>query len=75
MSNPCIRCGKPRIDGESWERKIGISVITCTKTICPDPACQKILDEMIADRIAKNNLMIENKAKAKLAREKAVATA
>lgn len=73
MSNPCIRCGKQRIDGKSWKGKSGISIITYTKTSCPDAQCQKILDQAIADRIAKNDLMIKNKAEAKLAREKLLA--
>lgn len=58
MNNPCIRCGKQRIDGKSWKGKIGISSITYTLTICPDPGCQKIVDQGIADKKA-----------AKLARE------
>lgn len=73
MSNPCIRCGKERLDGKTWTGKSGTSIITYTNTICPDAACQKILDKTIADRIAKNELMIKNKAEAKLAREKQLA--
>lgn len=73
MSNPCIRCGKERIDGKSWKEKNGISIITHTKTICPDSQCQKLVDKAIADRIAKNELMLRNKAEAKLAREKFLA--
>lgn len=73
MSNPCIRCGKERIDGKTWQGKVGTSVITYTKTVCPDSACQKILDKTIADRIAKNDLMIKEKLEAKLAREKLIA--
>jgi len=70
MSNPCIRCGTERIDGKSWKEKSGTSFVFYTKTICPDSACQKALDKSIAERIAKNELMIKNKAEAKLAREK-----
>lgn len=70
MDNPCIRCGTPRIDGKSWKEKSGNSFVFYTKTICPDRACQKILDQETADRIAKNELMLKNKAEAKLAREK-----
>lgn len=73
MSNPCIRCGKQRIDGKSWKGKSGNSIVTYTKTICPDSECQKLLDKAIAERIAKNELMIKNKAEAKLAREKLLA--
>lgn len=70
MINPCFKCGKERIDGKTWKGKVGISVITYTKTICPDSKCQRILDKEIADRIAKTELMLKNKAEAKLAREK-----
>lgn len=75
MSNPCVRCGKERIDGKSWKGKIGISVLTYTSTICPDRACQKIVDKGIADRQAKSALLIKEKAEAKLAREKLLAVA
>lgn len=68
MSNPCIRCGQERIDGKTWQGKNGASVIVYTKTICPDPVCQRALDKLIAERIAKNELMIKHKAEAKLAR-------
>ncbi|TSC86262.1 MAG: hypothetical protein G01um10147_974 [Microgenomates group bacterium Gr01-1014_7] len=74
MSNPCIKCGKQRIDGKSWKEKSGNSTIFYTKTICPDSACQKLLDQETADRIAKNELILKNKAEAKLAREKLLAS-
>lgn len=75
MSNPCSECGKERIDGKTWKGKVGISVITYTQTICPDPECQKIVDRKTADRKAKSDLLAKGKMEAKLAREKAVATA
>ncbi len=74
MSNPCINCGKERIDGKTWKGKIGISVITYTQTICPDPKCQKIVDQRTADRKAKSELLAKGKQEAKLAREKLMAT-
>lgn len=47
--NPCIRCGKQRVDGKSWKEKIenhfGTSYITHTETVCPDKECQKIVEE------------------------------
>ena len=73
MNNPCIRCGTERIDGKTWKEKSGISIITHTKTFCPDAECQKIIDKINADRVAKNDLMLKNKADAKLAREKLLA--
>ncbi len=74
MSNPCVRCGKERLDGKSWKEKAGTSVITYIQTFCPDSECQKIVEKGIADRIAKNELLLRNKAKAKLEREKLLAT-
>lgn len=71
MNNPCIRCGKQRINGKISKEKVGASEITYTQTICPDPECQKIVDEGIAERKAKTAFLTEERAKSKLAREKA----
>lgn len=73
MNNPCIECGKQRIDGKTWKGKVGISVVTYSQTLCPDPACQKIVDKAIADRRAKSALLSQARAEAKLAKEKLLA--
>lgn len=73
MNNPCIRCGKQRIDGKSWKDKTGLFAITYTKTICPDSECQKIVDQSIADKKAKSDNLIKIKEENKLAREKLLA--
>jgi len=73
MSNPCVRCGKERIDGKTWKGKAGASVVTYTLTICPDSECQKIVDKAAADRKAKSEKLINDKVKAKLEREKLMA--
>lgn len=73
MSNPCVRCGKQRVDGKSWEGKVGASVVTYTLTVCPDPACQKQVDQAIAERKAKTASLLKAKEEAKLAREKLLA--
>lgn len=70
MQNPCIECGKERVDGKSWKGKVGAAVVTYTQTLCPDPSCQKIVDKAIADRKEKSLLLIKKKLEAKLAREK-----
>lgn len=75
MSNPCIECGKERIDGKTWQGKVGASLITYTLTICPDPDCQKIVDKKAADRKAKTALLAKEKMEAKLARSKLLAAA
>lgn len=58
------------MDGKTWKQKIGSSVVTHTLTICPDPACQKIVDKGIADRKEKSANLIKKKLEAKLAKEK-----
>ncbi len=73
MSNPCIRCGKQRIDGKSWKSNSGNSIITHTQTICPDSACQQIVDRGTAERKEKAELILRKKDEAKLAREKMLA--
>lgn len=49
MSNTslCIRCGKQRIIGKIWKEKINGSLVTYTQTVCPDPECQKIVEEQL----------------------------
>lgn len=49
ISNPCIRCGKQRKIARIWKENLvtmrGNTVITHTQTVCPDKACQKIVDD------------------------------
>lgn len=49
MTNLCVRCGKQRIVSREWQEEIknsaGVSVVTFTQTVCPDSACQKIVEE------------------------------
>lgn len=51
ISNPCIRCGKQRIDKKSWKEKLvshfGVSYIVHTETVCPDKQCQIIVQEKL----------------------------
>lgn len=51
ISNPCVRCGKQRIDKKTWKEKIeshfGVSYITHTETICPDKECQILVQEKL----------------------------
>ncbi len=46
-NTPCIRCGKIRIEGKSWTEYIETSRTTYTLTVCPDPKCQKIVEEQL----------------------------
>lgn len=70
MLNPCIQCGKERVDSKAWKEKSGASVVTHTLTICPDSTCQRIVNKGIADRQEKSANLIKKKLEAKLAKEK-----
>ncbi|MCL5784875.1 MAG: hypothetical protein M1142_06010 [Patescibacteria group bacterium] len=73
MSNPCINCGKERVDGKTWEEKIGATVVIHTQTVCPDSECQKLVDKAIAERKSKTASLLKAKAAAK-AKAKLLAT-
>lgn len=64
-SNPCIRCGKERIDLKSWQETVmnfmGTSVITYTETVCADPECQKIVEKNFEIQRKKRELFEKNK--------------
>jgi hypothetical protein len=46
----CIRCGKARIFSKSWDEQVGSSKIVYTITVCPDPVCQKKVEELLKDK-------------------------
>ena len=50
QTTPCIRCGKDRIISKTWTEKIGESKVVRTDTVCPDPECQKIVEEQLQVR-------------------------
>jgi hypothetical protein len=63
--NPCSRCGTQRILLKSSREKIGNSVVITTQKICPNPGCQKIVDQenkKQKDRNAARRLNSENRA-------------
>ena len=41
----CTRCGKQRIVVSSHEETVLKSTVTYTETVCPDPECQKVVEE------------------------------
>ena len=53
MTNPCIRCGKERIEVRSWVEQGKSPAVTHTANSCPDAACQAIVEQMNAAREAK----------------------
>ena len=48
MGSQCIRCGRQRVFEKTWKEYLGTSVLTYTRTVCVDNACQKIVDEQLA---------------------------
>jgi len=52
MNTPCIRCGKVRVFSRELKEEIqtaaGVSLVLHTQTVCPDPACQKIVEAKLA---------------------------
>lgn len=72
MNNPCIRCGKQRIDAKSWKKRLGNNIITYTLTICPDEKCQKEVDTANLEKKNKSDLLAKKKLAAKLEREKLI---
>ncbi len=63
-TNPCPRCGKNRVDGKTWTEEVatfsGVSLVTHTQTLCPDPKCQKIVEEKWAIEVTKSNKIKED---------------
>ncbi len=41
----CIRCGKQRIASSSYEETVEKVTVMYTITVCPDDACQKIVEQ------------------------------
>lgn len=78
--NLCTRCGKERIDSKTWEEEItsffGATTITHTETVCPDPECQKIVEEkMDALRQKTEDMKVEKEKRKTLQNPHAAANA
>ncbi len=78
IPNPCIRCGKERLNGRTWKQEtktlLEKSVVTHTETVCPDPECQKIVNERMMLLRQKNEAILQAKEermrKVQIARKK-----
>lgn len=70
IKNLCIRCGKQRVEAETWEERVGNSISIHTTNVCPDAACQKIVEEEFAARKAKSDLLEQKRAQTKEERTK-----
>jgi hypothetical protein len=77
-SNPCTRCGKERIVSRTYNEEIatffGTSTVTHTETVCPDPECQKIVEERLDAQKQKSQELKDEKQK-KLDSAKAIKVA
>lgn len=66
-TNPCTRCGKERIEGKKYTEEIatffGTSTIVHVDTVCPDPECQKIVEEKLDAQKAKADELKAEKQK------------
>lgn len=47
-ANVCIRCGKPRVETKTWKEPTIGGTVFHTITSCPDPDCQKVVDQQLA---------------------------
>jgi len=56
LNSSCIRCGKERVFAKKWKEYLGKSLLTHTRTICPDVACQKLVDKELAAQKEKREL-------------------
>jgi len=65
FSNTCTRCGKDRIDGKTWTEEVemffGTSTVTHTETMCPDPECQKIVEEKLAAQKKQSEVLFQER--------------
>ena len=67
----CPRCGKDRIIVSSREEVVVNSTVVYTETVCPNPDCQKLVENMLkVEEVKRTNLKIE-KEKQNLQRIKA----
>jgi hypothetical protein len=69
-NNFCIRCGKKRIVIRTYTKKVGNSSVVYTKTACPDPECQKKVDEENKKDYLKRKSIKDKQAKKEKERKK-----
>lgn len=65
-STLCIRCGKNRIESETWVEIVNGSEVTFTEYVCPDAECQKIVAKQLKDK----KDALEQKQRASIERRK-----
>lgn len=62
--NPCTRCGRERIVSKTWKENVktysGTSPVIHVDTVCPDSACQKVVDDQLAMQKEKRAVIARN---------------
>ena len=74
IPNPCSRCGKERTMSKTWTQTVGNFPLTRTITVCPDPECQKVINDEVLAQKEKREAIDMKKAKDKEDRAKLVAS-
>ena len=69
INNPCIRCGKQRVVSRTYTEVHDNSQVTYTDMVCPDPECQKLLEEQFKNEKLKREKMLSEKMRQDLARQ------
>lgn len=66
----CIRCGKLRVFYRTWKDRAGGrgAPITHVESVCPDSACQKIVDAKFAEMRERRELSEERRKSIVLSR-------
>lgn len=63
--NLCIRCGKIRIESKRWTEVIKGSSFTYTQNICPDGACQEVVNLQMQEKQEKTAAFQQKSAERK----------
>jgi len=67
--NVCIKCGKKRIVARTYKEYVGLTLVTYTDMVCPDPECQKAVDEISAARKEKSDFLKRKRESSKTAKK------
>jgi len=67
IGSVCIRCGKTRVIVKTWKEviktSIGESLLVRSTSVCPDPECQKVVDQQLEEKRAKQEAIKLNQEK------------
>jgi len=66
--NPCIICGKERVVIKTYTEKVDGATYVVKLSACPDPACQKKVDAILAKEKSQRQGIKEASARRELER-------